>query len=232
MSFDAAWAAARDIEGWLTEDQARRLFAAAADVRAGGMIVEIGSFRGRSAIVLGRAARPDVEVICIDPHVGSDRGPQEITAQPALGESDAERFGANLRAAGVDDRIRHVRRFSSDAHDEVRGMIDVLYVDGAHRLGPARDDLVDWGARVGDGGRMLVHDAFSSVGVTLALLMTTLPARRWRYVGRERSLAEFVREPGGAADVARQLAQLPWFARNLVLKALVRARLRRGPWPY
>jgi hypothetical protein len=35
-----------------------------------------------------------------------------------------------------------------------------------------------------------------------------------------------------AGNAARQLRELPWFARNVVLKALIAARLRRGPWPY
>ena len=41
--------------------------------------------------------------------------------------------------------------------------IDVLYIDGAHRYGPARADIRDWGARVTDGGTMLIHDSFSSI---------------------------------------------------------------------
>ena len=45
-----------------------------------GRIVEIGSFRGRSTIVLRRAAAPGVELVAIDPHGGGDRGPQEISA--------------------------------------------------------------------------------------------------------------------------------------------------------
>ena len=46
MTFDDAWAHARDVEGWLTEAQARRLFAAAALAGAGegvARVVEIGS---------------------------------------------------------------------------------------------------------------------------------------------------------------------------------------------
>ena len=35
--------------------------------------------------------------------------------------------------------------------------------------------------------------------------------------------------PGNAL---RQLRELPWFARNVVVKALILARVRRGPWPY
>jgi hypothetical protein len=230
MSFAEAWAAASDVEGWLTEAQARRLFAAAAAVPAGGRIVEIGSFRGRSAIVLARGARADVEVVCIDPHVGSDRGPREIAARPALGETDLQAFRSNLERAGVSERVRHVRDFSALALQAFDGPVDLLFVDGAHRFGPARADLVRWGARVPDGGRMLVHDAFSSVGVTLALLTSVVPARSWRYLGRDGSLASYVRAP--SLQPGRELAQLGWFAVNLVRKGLIAAGLRDGPWPH
>jgi hypothetical protein len=233
MSFGAAWAAARDIDGWLTEAQARRLFAAAGAVPAGGRIVEIGSFRGRSAIVLAHGARPGVEVVCIDPHVGSDRGPGEIAARPALGDEDLTAFRANLERTGVAERVRHVRDFSALALQAFDGPVDLLFVDGAHRFGPARADLVRWGARVPDGGRMLVHDAFSSVGVTLALLTATVPARAWRYLGREGSLAAYVRDSGRAPGSGlREVRELPWFAGNLARKALIAAGWRDGPWPH
>ena len=234
MSFAAAWEAACDVEGWLTEAQARRLFAAAGAVAPVGRIVEIGSFRGRSAIVLAHGARPDVEVVCIDPHAGSDRGPREIAARPALGEEDLAAFRRNLEQAGVSDRVRHVRDFSSVALRALDGPVDLLFVDGAHRFGPARADLVRWGARVPDGGRMLVHDAFSSIGVTLALLTATVPRPSWRYVGREGSLAAYVRASPArrAAPELRELRELPWFALNVVRKGLIAAGVRDGPWPH
>ena len=231
MSAEAALAAAAGVEGWLTDDQARRLWARAADAR--GLVVEIGSFRGRSTIVLASAAP---EVVAIDPHAGSDRGPQEILADAARGAADHEAFRANLERAGVADRVRHVRQPSAEALDAVDGPVALLYVDGAHRLGPARADLAGWGARVAPGGAMLVHDAFSSVGVTLALLAECVFSPRWRYVGRTGSLAEYeriaLRGRARAHDALRQLAELSWFARNLAIKVLIVTRLRDGPWPY
>ena len=221
-----------DVEGWLTEAQAARLAAAAAGVATGGRIVEIGSFRGRSTIVLARAASEGVELVAIDPHLGSDRGPQEYAVDEELGEHDTRTFRENLARHGVLERVRHVRRLSDEAHGDVADPIDVLWVDGAHRYGPARDDVRRWGARVRPGGAMLVHDAWSSVGVTLALLREVVFSRSWSYRGRDGSLVEYARAPGGPRSTARQLALLPWFGWNLVLKVLIVLRLRRGPWPH
>jgi len=77
---------------------------------------------------------------------------------------------------------------------------------------------------------MLGHDAFPSVGVTLALLKSVVPARSWRYLGRDGSLATYVRER--SVGSARDLAQLRWFAGNLVRKGLIAAGLRDGPRPH
>jgi predicted O-methyltransferase YrrM len=231
--FPAALAAVSGVEGWMTDDQARRLWDAARAVPPGGQIVEIGSFRGRSAIVLARAAGGRSRVVAIDPHAGNDRGPQEIEGYASEARSDHEAFLANLERAGVSDAIAHVRLASAEAHSEVAGPIDLLYIDGAHRYAPARDDIRDWGARVAPGGTMLIHDGFSSVGVTLATLRLLVPSRDFRYLGRTGSLIAYRRErsplPGNAL---RQLAELPWFARNLLLKLAIVTRLRKGEWPY
>ncbi len=234
-----------DVEGWLTDDQIARLHEAAATAPPGGRIVEIGSFRGRSTIVLASAAAPGTEVIAIDPHAGNDRGPQEIEGFAAEAATDNEVFEANLVRAGVRDRVTHHRTFSDAAHGEVEDPIDVLFIDGAHRFAPARSDIRDWGARVAPGGRMLIHDSFSSVGVTLAIVVELLFSGRWRYEGRSGSLAEYrrTRVPGSsrAANAMVQALQLGWFARNVVIKVLIVAGLgrftrllghRQETWPY
>jgi predicted O-methyltransferase YrrM len=244
-SFDAAFGAVAHVEGWMTEDQAKLLWQEASRCTAGDQIVEIGSFRGRSAVILARAAPGGVAVVAIDPHLGTDRGPQEITTTAQLGQSDHEAFTANLAAAGVAERVRHVRELSSAAHDQVTGAVDLLYIDGAHRYGPARADIVQWGGRVREGGTLLIHDSWSSIGVTLALLTTLVWSADWTYVGRAQSMTQYRRVPvrgrGRTKNVVRQLAELPWFARNVVIKALMVARLGRltrllghdgETWPY
>jgi predicted O-methyltransferase YrrM len=235
-----------DVEGWMSPGQASTLYDAARRCPPGGTIVEIGSFQGRSTIVLASAAPPDVAVIAIDPHAGNDRGPQEIDGYADAAADDHAVFLANLERAGVADRVHHVRKFSDDALADVEAPIDVLYIDGAHRYGPARADIRDWGARVTEGGTMLIHDSFSSIGVTLAILRELLLGSRFRYVGRSRSMTIYrVDLQGGAGararNAGRQLAQLPWFVKNVALKVAltlglgkVLGRLGRPvpDWPY
>ena len=186
-----------DVDGWMSPGQAATLYDAARRCPAGGTIVEIGSFQGRSTIVLASAAPPDVSVVAIDPHAGNDRGPQEIDGYADAAADDHAVFLANLERAGVADRVRHVRKFSDVALAEVDAPIDVLYIDGAHRYGPARADIRDWGARVSDGGTLLIHDSFSSIGVTLAILRELVIGSRFRYVGRSRSMTIYSADLSG-----------------------------------
>jgi predicted O-methyltransferase YrrM len=245
-TFDETFAAVADVEGWMTPAQARRLWDASGRVPAGGTIVEIGSFRGRSTIVLARAADDGVTVVAIDPHAGNDRGPQEIEGFVDEAEQDNATFEANLTAAGVRDRVRHLRMFSDAAHDDVEGDIELLYVDGAHRYRPALTDIQDWGRRITPGGTLLIHDSFSSIGVTGAIARALFFTGDFRYVGRSESMTEYRHEPVAgtkrATNAGRQIAQLPWFARNVAIKVLITAKLGKytrllghpdpSVWPY
>ena len=139
------------VEGWMTRGQGEALYEAAAQCPPDGRIVEIGSFRGRSTIVLASAAPEGATVFAIDPHAGNDRGPQEIAGYASEADADHIAFAANLETAGVADRVTHLRMFSDAALDELEGAVDVLYIDGAHRYAPARADICDWGRRVSDG---------------------------------------------------------------------------------
>jgi hypothetical protein len=245
-TFDEALTAVREVDGWMSPDQAERLYRAALSTRPGDQIVEIGSFRGRSTIVLASAANAEATVVAIDPHAGNDRGPQEIEGFAAEAATDHDIFNRNLADAGVTHRVRHVRKFSNEAHTDVTGDIGVLYIDGAHRFAPARADIVEWGARVAPGGTMLIHDSFSSVGVTLAILRELLWGGRFRYVGRARSLTEFRADLDGSLgsrvlNAVTLMLQLPWFVKNLTIKVLLTLKLgrvvakvtgREPEWPY
>lgn len=228
-TFDAVQDVVADVEGWMTPGQARKLWNCSRTVRSGGLIVEIGSFRGRSMIVLASGAPDGVDLVAVDPHAGNDRGPQEIDGFEDDAAQDNVVFNNNLEKAGVRDRVRHVRKFSNEALGDVPGDIDLLYIDGAHRYKPARDDIRTWGAKIKPGGDLLIHDSFSSIGVTLALMATLFTSREFRYVGRSESMTHYRREPVASRDrlanLGRQVANFPWFARNVLIKALILAKV-------
>jgi predicted O-methyltransferase YrrM len=243
--FDSVLASVDEVNGWMTPGQARLLWDSASRLRSGDQIVEIGSFQGRSTTVLAHARPDGVEVVAIDPHAGNDRGPNEIEGFAEEAEGDNARFNANLERAGVRDRVRHVRKMSDAAHSEVEGEIDLLYIDGAHRFGPARDDIRSWGDRVSLGGTMLIHDSFSAVGVTLAQATELAVSGKFRYMGRSESMTEYRRENLAKSDrrsnLVDHLRETPYLAKNLLIKVLITVKLGSltrflghpsGEWPY
>ena len=86
--------------------------AGAAYVACGGAprtLVEIGSYQGRSTVVLGstlRALSPQSRLFALDPHEGTVGA---ADAQLYHGASTEERFLANILAAGLTEQIHPVR---------------------------------------------------------------------------------------------------------------------------
>lgn len=216
--FSDVWPVASTAEGWLTEGQARALFAAAARVRPGAAIVEIGSHHGRSTIVLAAGADPAVRVNAIDPFDAPRWGG---------GSTALETFRRNVERAGLAERIVTFRGLSVEAAAEWNGEpVGLLYIDGAHDRASVDDDILGWYPHLALGGVVAFHDAFSALGVTHALLRRHLLSRRFRYAGSVRTLCLFAREdlsPGQAAlGGLRLVGRLPYLARNLSVKVAMR----------
>ncbi len=211
--FEEIFARADHIPGWLTRDQARTLYDAASQLPHDARIIEIGSHQGRSTVVLA-SARTDVEVIAIDPFVGGKFG----------GELTRRLFEHHLDEHRVAERVRLVAEPSEQVRHSWTEPVGLVYVDGKHDCWSAGHDL-GWSAFLPPGGLVLVHDSFSSIGVTLALLARALPRRDLRYLGRVGSLAVLERARPELTDRLRMLAELPWWARNVGIKILLRLRL-------
>jgi hypothetical protein len=216
--FDDAWTTADAVPGWLTREQGRLLFDRAAQAGPGARLLEIGSHQGRSTVILGRVAlAAGGEVIAIDPFV---EGPL------FGGLPTREKFRASLERAGVSTVVRPVEEYSTRARPGWAESVDLLYIDGKHDIWTFSDDL-RWRAYLPPGGPVLVHDSFSSIGVTLGILLRVLPASDLAYEKRVGSMALFERRQPSSADRLRILAEMPWWLRNVGLKVLLRLRLRR-----
>lgn len=213
--FDAVFSRIQEIGGWLTRDQARRLYDETRALPPHATVVEVGAHQGRSTLSMA-LARPDVEVVAVDPFVAGGKfgGPATRTV-----------FEDNARRLDAGDRVRLIPMRSREARREWRGPVHLLFVDGKHDVLSTLSDL-RWARFLPPGGRVLVHDAFSSVGVTLACLTLLRPRAALRYLGRVGSLATFERNPMTGSARRRMLRELPWWLRNVGLKVLLRARLR------
>jgi predicted O-methyltransferase YrrM len=216
--FEAAWAVAEHVPGWLTRAQAAMLWQAARQLPSGAHIVEIGSHQGRSTVVLARAAQAaGARVTAVDPFV---------TGRLFGGPSTRDLFEANLARAGVTDTVTLLAEYSTRARPQWSGdPVDLLYIDGKHDYWTFTDDL-RWAEFMAAGSDVLVHDCYSSVGVTSGVLAKVLPSRRYSYVDRAGSLARFRLTRPAAGDRVLLARQLPWFVRNVFLKGLLRLRLR------
>lgn len=215
-SFAAAFALAEPLPGWLSVDQARCLYDAAAAVPASGTVVEIGSHHGRSAVVLASALPPGARLVAVDPFPEDWR----------YGDAGTEAaFRHNIAAAGLADAVDLRVAPSAEVRADWSGPVDLVFVDGKHDYWSCRRDL-RWSEHVAPGGLVLVHDAFSSLGVTTGLLRELATTRTLRYTGRVGSLARLEVGTPSRADRLRALREVPWWLRNLVLKVLLRLRLR------
>lgn len=211
--FEEIFARADHIPGWLTRDQARTLYDAACGLPPDALVLEIGSHQGRSTVVLA-SARSDVEVVAVDPFVGGKFG----------GDLTRRQFEHHLVEHGLAQRVRLVAQRSEEVRPSWSEDVGLVYVDGKHDWWSTSHDL-GWSAFLPSGGLVLVHDSFSSIGVTLALLTSALPGRELRYLGRVGSLAIFEKSRPRLGDRLRLLSELPWWARNVVIKVLLRLRL-------
>jgi predicted O-methyltransferase YrrM len=217
-TFDVVWRSVGDIDGWLTREQASELFRVAHAAAAPAAIVEIGSHHGKSTILLARAKNDDVRLVAVDPFEDARWGG---------GSEGLEVFRRNLSRGGVDGAVSFHRGTSATAAAEwPGGDVTLLYVDGAHDRASVLLDLDAWQPHIQLGAHVYLHDAFSSPGVTAAIMQRFLFSNRYEYVGSVGSLAMFRRTDLGPlaalASSARLVARLAYFARNVGVKIALR----------
>lgn len=125
---EEAWQKVRLVPGFLGENEARFLGLLAACVPAPGTIVEIGSFKGRSTVMLASVAAQYGlgPVVAIDPHTAPTV--PKPTVEP--GPSAFEEFSASLRSAGVEPHVEAHCACSREAAAGWDRPIRLLWIDG------------------------------------------------------------------------------------------------------
>jgi predicted O-methyltransferase YrrM len=219
MTFEDAWKFASHAEGWLSEPQAQALFDAAGQVPVGQCAVEVGSHCAKSTIMLAAGLRDGVGLTAVDPFDDERWGG---------GPGALVDFEGNLETAGLRDRVTLVRGRSGEAARAWAGPeVGLAWIDGAHDLASVLIDIDGWGAHLAEGGLLYIHDAFSALGTTEAVLRRLWFSSDFRYIGCERTLVEFRKERLSRSAAIRSglslSRRLPFFVRMVAIKAARRS---------
>lgn len=134
------WGDTSAVPGMLAEHGGAVLFEAVQHVRP-GTVVEIGSYLGRSTVLLALSQRaagvPSPRLVAIDPHTG-DRQHLADLGIPELPSYDL--FRHHVAAAGVSDIVEAVVASSGEVGRSWDEPIDLLYVDGWHSFDAVMED--------------------------------------------------------------------------------------------
>jgi len=170
-----------ELEGILSVEESAFLYRAA---RGHKTIVEIGSYRGKSCVLLA-LGEPSARVTAIDPHYAQDDS-GAIRYSP----EDERIMNDALARYGVADRVNHITATSAQARPRWQDTpIDMLWIDGDHSYQGVRTDLELWAPLVRPGGLIAGHDYghLESVRRAWDELITNDPT--WGPTGRVRSIA-------------------------------------------
>lgn len=142
-------------EGWTSLAEARVLYELAREV-VSGCIVEIGSYRGRSTVALGRGSLDGhgVPVFAIEPHA-----PFTGILGGRFGPADAGAFHQAMVDSGCYHVVRLVSLPSEQAARGWQSPIALLWIDGDHREDAVRRDVESWWPHLLAGARVVFDDA-------------------------------------------------------------------------
>jgi len=148
------------IDGYLSRNEAMQLMELAANSSPNSVIVEIGSYRGRSTIALafGSLSGPQNRIYSIDPFIdfkgvlGGEFGPK-----------DQAKFYKNILFARVGEIVSLIALSSSAAsRGWIKTNICLLWIDGDHAYESVIEDFWAWKPFLIENAVVVFHDINTS----------------------------------------------------------------------
>ncbi|MEU1693886.1 class I SAM-dependent methyltransferase [Streptomyces hirsutus] len=162
----AAFEAAK---GFMPVGEGLALYAAAVEAgRLGLPLLEVGTYCGRSTILLAGAAREaGVTALTVDHHRGSEEQQpgweyhDPETVDPELGVMDTlPTFRRTLHRAGLEDHVVALVGCSPKVAALWNSPLALVFIDGGHTDEHATADYEGWAPHVAEGGLLVIHDVF------------------------------------------------------------------------
>ncbi|MBQ1093728.1 class I SAM-dependent methyltransferase [Streptomyces sp. B93] len=162
----AAFEAAK---GFMPVDEGLALYAAAGEAaRLGLPLLEVGTYCGRSTVLLADAARAaDVTALTVDHHRGSEEQQpgweyhDPSTVDPETGLMDTlPTFRRTLHRAGLEEHVVALVGRSPQVARIWGSPLALVFIDGGHTDEHATADYEGWAPHIADGGLLVIHDVF------------------------------------------------------------------------
>lgn len=167
-SAEQLFALAEQVQGFMPSDEGRALYDAAVRYLDRGVGVEIGTYCGRSTLMLGAAAQKTASVLyTVDHHHGSEEHQagwefhDASMVDEVTGLFDTlPTFRRTLDAAGIDDHVVAIVGRSPVVARGWGSPLQFLFIDGGHTEAAASRDFEGWAKWVIPGGGLVIHDVF------------------------------------------------------------------------
>jgi len=162
------WSTIDTIPGWLTPHEAAALYRYAHHLPDPALIIEIGSYYGRSTACLAQAVMDRASkglVVSIDHHQGSP----EIAPRNneiALSEDTFSQLRSTIHQRGLDSVVAYIVATSGEASRLGLRNYNMVFIDGDHRLEAVARDAELWLPHLAPEGIAAFHDYRSYVGPT------------------------------------------------------------------
>jgi MMP 1-O-methyltransferase len=162
------FALAEEVTGFMPADEGRTLYDTAIRYLGDGVGVEIGTYCGKSTLMLGAAAQQSGGVLyTVDHHHGSEEHqPGWEYHDTSLVDPQSGRFDTlpslrrALDSADLDDHVIAVVGKSYVVARGWRTPLRFLFIDGGHTEEAAQRDFDGWARWVDVGGALVIHDVF------------------------------------------------------------------------
>ncbi len=136
--------------------------------RLGLPLLEVGTYCGRSTILLAAAARAaGVTALTVDHHRGSEEQQpgweyhDPETVDPEVGLMDTlPTFRRTLHRAGLEEHVVALVGRSPQIAAFWTSPLGLVFVDGGHTDEHANADYDGWAPHVAQGGLLVIHDVF------------------------------------------------------------------------
>ncbi|WP_367172511.1 class I SAM-dependent methyltransferase [Desulfobacula sp.] len=156
------------IRGFMDDDEAKRLYSIALNAAANGPILEIGSYCGKSAYIIGFACKEKNSILfSIDHHKGSEeQQPHEEYFDPDLFDPKLSRvntfpfFQETITRTFLESTVVPIVAASNIAGKMWKTPISMLFIDGGHSFEAARNDYLTWACHIKSNGFLVIHDIF------------------------------------------------------------------------